>query len=163
VPAASAHATLPGALLALLASYCLLISVPAAALYRSVDAWQDLASIGRAVRADAAGRPLILMAPDETTRALIDMFARRDVEFVPGPVDAAAIAGLRERLAAAPTALVVAQLPGRELVGSLRSLAERLGHANTLEPEPGWILAARLRVLHRYALPNGRRYALLEP
>jgi 4-amino-4-deoxy-L-arabinose transferase-like glycosyltransferase len=164
-PAAPARAALPGALLALLASYCLLISVPAAALYRSVDAWQDLASIGRAVRADAAGRPLILMAPDETTRAFIDMFTRPDVELVPGPADAAAIARLRERLASLPTALVVAQLPGRELVGSLRRLAERFPHATAREPEgePGWILAARLRVLHRYALPNGRRYALLEP
>jgi 4-amino-4-deoxy-L-arabinose transferase-like glycosyltransferase len=159
------RAALPGALLALLAAYCLLISVPAAALYRSVDAWQDLASIGRAVRADASGRPLILMAPDETTRALIDLFARRDVELVPGPIDATAIARLRARLASEPEALIVAQLPGRELVGPLRRLAERFAHATALEPErePGWILAARLRILHRYALPNGRRYALLEP
>jgi 4-amino-4-deoxy-L-arabinose transferase-like glycosyltransferase len=161
---APGHHELPHLLLTLLIAYGLSISVPAAVIYRSVDAWQNLASIGRAVRADASGRPLILMAPDETTRALIDLYARTDVELVRAPIDAVAIARLRERLAAQPRALVVAQLPGRELVGSLRRLSERFGHESAVdrEPVPGWILAARLRIVHRYALPNGRRYVLLE-
>ena len=41
-----------------------------------VDGWQNLPAIGRAVGADTAAGPLILMAPDETTRAFIDMYAR---------------------------------------------------------------------------------------
>ncbi len=72
---------------ALLVAYCVLLSGPASQLYRQVDGWQNLASIGRAIAADAAGRPLILLAPDETTRALIDMYARTSVGLVAGPLD----------------------------------------------------------------------------
>ena len=38
--------------------------------------WQ---SIARAVEHDAVGKPLVLFAPDETTRAMIDMYSRTDV------------------------------------------------------------------------------------
>ena len=60
----------------LLLAYCALLVGPASQVYRQVDAWQNLASIARAIERDAAGKPLILFAPDETTRAMIDMYAR---------------------------------------------------------------------------------------
>jgi hypothetical protein len=107
---------------------------------------------------------LILMAPDETTRALIDMYARTDVQLVPGPIDADSIAHLRVLLDGEPAALVAAQLPGREDGRMARSLS--LGRdgaeARARDQAAAWITAARLRILHRYALPNGRRYVLLE-
>jgi hypothetical protein len=57
-------------------------------------------------------------------------------------------------------------LPGRELTGALRRLADALGvaaaRAASAPDLPAWTPALELRIAHRYALPNGRRYALLE-
>jgi hypothetical protein len=158
----SRHAKTVSAQLALLLAYCVLLIVPAWPLYREVDAWQDLEKVARAIESDGRGRPLILMAPDETTQAVIDMYARTDAELVAGPLDAASLAALRERLVRQPDALVVTLLPGREWVGAFRRRLER-DHASALDDEmPAWIAASGLKVAHRYALPNGRRYALLE-
>jgi 4-amino-4-deoxy-L-arabinose transferase-like glycosyltransferase len=148
--------------LALLLAYCVLLIVPAWPLYREVDAWQDLQSVAQAIESDGRGRPLILMAPDETTQAVIDMYARTDAELVPGPLGATALADLRERLAREPDALVVTLLPGRELMGAFRESAERFKPQALDDELPAWIAASGLKTAHRYALPNGRRYALLE-
>ena len=137
-------------------------------MYTQVDAWQDLASIARAIENDARGKPLILFAPDETTRAMIDMYARTHVNLIPGPIDAAAIARLRTASIAAPQSRIVVQLAGRSNLLAQR-LASYLGlRRGSLmgptdgESEPDWARAARLRVAKSYSLPNGRRYALLE-
>ena len=50
--------------LELVLAYCVVLIAPAWPLYREVDSWQDLPSVARSMAADAAGRPLILMAPD---------------------------------------------------------------------------------------------------
>jgi 4-amino-4-deoxy-L-arabinose transferase-like glycosyltransferase len=156
------HARAQHAQLALLLAYCVLLIVPAWPLYREVDAWQDLRSLAQAIESDGRGRPLILMAPDETTQAVIDMYARTNAEVVRGPLGPTALAELRERLAREPDALAVTLLPGRELVGAFRQSAGRFG-THALDDElPTWIAASGLKVAHRYALPNGRRYALLE-
>ena len=109
--------------LALLLAYCALLAGPASQLYRQVDEWQDLARIGHAIAADADGRPLILFAPDETTRALIDMYTRPSVALILGPVDPQSIARLKEAVAGAPRSLVIVQLAGRILTPKLRSIA----------------------------------------
>jgi 4-amino-4-deoxy-L-arabinose transferase-like glycosyltransferase len=152
----------------LLLAYCALLVGPASQVYARVDPWQDLGSIARAIGRDAAGKPLILFAPDETTRAMIDMYARTTVDLIPGPIDAAAIDRLRAAVGAAPQSLIVVQLPGRA-----RLIAQRFAHYLGLrrsgsaqtpddEPPPAWVHAARLRLAKSYALPNGRRYALFE-
>jgi 4-amino-4-deoxy-L-arabinose transferase-like glycosyltransferase len=148
--------------LALLLAYCALLIIPAWPLYREVNGWQDLQSVAQAIESDARGKPLILMAPDETTQAIIDMYARTNAELVSGPLGAGALSGLRERLAREPDALVVTLLPGRELMGAFRDHAGRLKPEALEEGLPSWIAASGLEVAHRYALPNGRRYALLE-
>jgi 4-amino-4-deoxy-L-arabinose transferase-like glycosyltransferase len=159
---AARHDRAPRAARALLLAYCVLLIVPAWPLYREVDAWQDLRSVAQAIESDGHGRPLILMAPDETTQAVIDMYAREDAELVPGPLGAAALADLGAHLAREPDALVVALLPGRELTGAFRRNAERFKPRLLDDALPAWIAASGLRIAHRYALPNGRRYALLE-
>jgi 4-amino-4-deoxy-L-arabinose transferase-like glycosyltransferase len=164
--AAALRGRIEAALIAAFFAYCALLTAPSAQFYSEVNRWQDLASIGRAMEADAAGRPLILMTPDETTRAFIDMYARTEVGLVRPPLDADSIGRLREMLASEPQALVVVQLPGRELTGALRRLADALGvaaaRAASAPDLPAWTPALELRIAHRYALPNGRRYALLE-
>jgi 4-amino-4-deoxy-L-arabinose transferase-like glycosyltransferase len=131
---------------ALLLAYCALLIGPASQVYRQVDAWQDLAKIGRAVQRDAVGKPLVLLAPDETTRAFIDMYARDSVGRIAGPLDAAG---------PSPDSRFLVQLP---------SSAPRLpwrARAPQADLPPAW-QAANLVIAESYALPNGRRYALLQ-
>jgi len=140
---------------ALLLAYCALLIGPASQVYRRVDAWQDLAKVGRAVERDAAGRPLVLLAPDETTRAIIDMYARPSVERIAGPLDAAGIDRIRSAAAAAPMSLFLVQLPSQspQLPWRKRSPQADL--------PPAWE-AAKIQMAKSYSLPNGRRYALLQ-
>jgi len=152
----------------LLLAYCALLVGPASQVYARVDTWQDLASIARDMQQDAAGKRLILFAPDETTRAIIDMYARSSVSLIPGPIDAAGIRRLRTDVLAAPRSLVVVQLPGRTSAVAQR-LARYIGlrQSGPAQPpdnksEPPWLGEAHLRVAKSYSLPNGRRYALLE-
>jgi hypothetical protein len=111
---------------------------------------------------------LILFAPDETTRAMIDMYARTTVGFIRGPIDAAAIDAVRSAAKAAPQSLIVAQLPSPP-----SPVAQRLAHSfgnpqstaaapSDVPSEPAWAAAAGLRLAKIYSLPNGRRYALLD-
>lgn len=152
---------------ALLLAYCALLVGPASQLYGRVDTWQDLESIGRAVARDAHGRPLVLFAADETTRALIDMYAGTSATFIPGPIGASAEAALRRRLAEDPQSVIVSQLPSQNDSRTLRQLAAVLGLATRWAAvqsdarAPPWAADVGLHVEHVYSLPNGRRYALL--
>jgi 4-amino-4-deoxy-L-arabinose transferase-like glycosyltransferase len=164
----AAHDQVGRAQWSLLLAYCALLSGPASQVYARVDTWQDLASIARAIERDAAGKPLILFAPDETTRAIIDMYARTTVDLIPGPIDAAAIDRLRAEVDAAPQSLIVVQLPGparlvaQHFARYLRVRRSGSAQAPDEEPPPTWVPAAGLRLAKSYSLPNGRRYALLE-
>jgi 4-amino-4-deoxy-L-arabinose transferase-like glycosyltransferase len=129
---------------ALLLAYCTLLVGPASQLYARVDAWQDLESVARAVQHDSAGRPLLLFAPDETTRAMIDMYSRTNAALIPGPLDDGAVDRLKAHVSAAPQSLVLVQLRGKSAA------------------EPSWQTTAGFRVVQRYALPHGRRYSLLQ-
>jgi hypothetical protein len=107
-----------------------------------------------------------LFAPDETTRALVDLYARTSVGIVQGPIDPASIERLQRDMAREPGAFAVVQLPGRNISPGLQRIADEFGFdtgpMRDSAAEPAWISASRLRVAQRYALPNGRRYALLE-
>jgi 4-amino-4-deoxy-L-arabinose transferase-like glycosyltransferase len=140
---------------ALLLAYCALLIGPASQVYRRVDPWQDLAKIARAVERDAAGRPLILLAPDETTRAIIDMYARPSVERIAGPLDAAGIDRIRSAAAAAPMSLFLVQLPSQSPQLPWRRRSPQA------DVPPLW-QAAKVQMAKSYSLPNGRRYALLQ-
>jgi 4-amino-4-deoxy-L-arabinose transferase-like glycosyltransferase len=141
-------------------AYCVLLIGPASQVYRQVDAWQDLAKIGRAVEADAAGKRLVLLAPDETTRAMIDMYARTSVERIDGPLDVRTVDRMAALAAAAPHGVFLVQLPARR-AQTLGQLLRRPKSATVDALQP-WMQTARLRIARSYALPNGRRYALLE-
>jgi 4-amino-4-deoxy-L-arabinose transferase len=155
---AAQHAQILPGLAALLFAYCALLVGPASQAYRQVDKWQDLAAIGRALERDSGGRPLILFAPDETTRAMIDMYAESSASVVQGPLNDAAIEMLKTTVTRAPQSLVVTQLLGRNSTSAWLSIAQNKKNAVDLP----WLPESGLRVLNRYGLPNGRRYALLE-
>jgi 4-amino-4-deoxy-L-arabinose transferase-like glycosyltransferase len=158
------------AVVGLLLAYCALLVGPASQIYRRVDAWQDLASIGRDIRHDSAGREMILFVPDETTRAFIDMYTQTSVVLIPAPMTAQSTKNLKNALADHPRSVVVAQLPGRSESPALSSLKARFHGARSSVAElpiddvpPSWAAESHLRSTHRYSLPNGRRYALFEP
>ena len=141
---------------ALLLAYCALLIGPASQVYGQVDGWQDLATISREVAADTAGKPLILLAPDETTRAMIDMYARQSVDRITGPLDTAgrvARPRLGGRRAGQPFPGPIAQ--------PITATAVAPASAPEVSAPPAWA-AAGLRMAKSYSLPNGRRYALLE-
>jgi 4-amino-4-deoxy-L-arabinose transferase-like glycosyltransferase len=142
---------------ALFLAYCAVLIGPAPQLYRQVDTWQDLAQISRAVQRDTAQKPLVLLAPDETTRAIIDMYARTSVQIIAGPLDSAGISRIQAAAHAAPASLFLLHLPTH----SALRLPWRAKPAE-LDLPPPWIPAANLRIRETYSLPNGRRYALLE-
>jgi len=93
------------------------------------------------------------------------MYARTTVESIPGRIEPKTLGRLQETMASEPRAVVVVQLSGRNLMPALQRVAAafgRSGSAKDSDDEPQWSAALGLRVLRRYALPNGRRYALLE-
>ena len=140
---------------ALLLAYCALLIGPASQVYRRVDTWQDLAKISRGVQVDTAGRPLVLLAPDETTRAIIDMYARTSVVRVDGPIDAKWLDRVRSVSQAAPGSFFLAQLPNQSPQLPWRAKPREMA-------TPAWFEAANLKWIESYSLPYGRRYALLE-
>jgi 4-amino-4-deoxy-L-arabinose transferase-like glycosyltransferase len=140
---------------ALFLAYCALLIGPASQLYRQVDTWQDLEQISRAVQRDAAAKPLVLLAPDETTRAIIDMYARTTVQMIPGPLDASGVSRIESAVRAMPDGLFLLYLPTHFV------LPWRSNPAESGLPPP-WLSKANLRVRETYSLPHGRRYALLE-
>jgi 4-amino-4-deoxy-L-arabinose transferase-like glycosyltransferase len=144
----------------LLLAYCALLVGPASQVYRQVDTWQDLAAIAHAIGHDAAGKPLILFAPDETTRAIIDMYARTRVVLIAGPAAAPALTRLRAQMAADPQSRIVVQLPGSPRP-TARALIAAAASPDAAQALP-WLAAVRLRAAQIYTLPHGRRYALLE-
>jgi 4-amino-4-deoxy-L-arabinose transferase-like glycosyltransferase len=152
------------ALLALLLAYCCLLLGPASQVFRYADRWQDLATTGHELKADLAGASLILIGPDETTRAWVDEYVRTDVARAPDPQGEAAASRLAEWMMSGRQSRALLQLPGRALTPRLRALAIAFGiepQGSTEPAVPSWLDAAHLRIVKRYELPNGRRYALL--
>jgi len=154
---------------ALLLAYCALLVGPASQVYGRVDTWQDLGTMGRAIAREANGRPLILFAADETTRAFIDMYASTSAVFIPGPIGPLSQERLKARLDQAPDSLVITQIPSQpgsrtlhELAGALRLARPLAPAAASEERAPAWAAEAGLRIAQVFARPNGRRYALLE-
>ncbi len=142
---------------ALLTAYGALLIGPLAAIYGQVDRWQNLKSIALQVRGDASGKGLVLLAPDETTRAIVDMYASTSVLVVTGRLDRELL-DRASRVAGGAARLILAQEPGR----TAPRLAWLTRYVTRPDPPPVWSGYPGLRTLEEYALPNGRRYALLQ-
>ncbi len=131
-------------LYALLLSFCALLAAPLSQIYRHVDTWQNLAQIAHDVQRDTSGLPLVLLAPDETTRAIVDMHARTDVIVIPGPLDSRAFAQVHSISMATPASRFLLLIPR---------------HFD----KQGALDAAGLQWEKRYTLPHGREYGVLAP
>jgi 4-amino-4-deoxy-L-arabinose transferase-like glycosyltransferase len=144
-------------LAALFLAYCALLAGPSSQIYRQIDGWQDLSGINRAIRRDAAGSPLILLTPDETTLAAFDLSSAGTEAQGSTPRVAPDIYSAQQ-WAGADGAILV-QLPKRPLAMLQRF---RKSSSNSQDALPAWVAAANLRLWKEYAVPNGRRYGLLK-
>lgn len=104
------------------------------AVFPTIDRWQDLASIARAIHRDSEGKPLALYRPDETTLAMLDDDSLRNP-----PTLIRATGAVSAWLCTHPDGRLLLILPKQASV-------ERSGVAN---------------LLLRYELPYGRQYALM--
>jgi 4-amino-4-deoxy-L-arabinose transferase-like glycosyltransferase len=160
-------------------AYAATLTLGGLAVFPTIDRWQDLPTLAREIREDSHGSPLALLNPDETTIAMLDhrplaMAGDTDGDTaetaVPQPFSLldssahpeSAVSGwFRERGARSH---VLVKLPGRG-PGDLSRLLDRI-----LPSEPpgdgvaGALASAGVAsIVHRYELPQGRRYALLGP
>ena len=140
---------------ALFAAYCLLLVGPASQLYRQINRWQDLRPVSVAVQRDAGDAPLVLLSPDETTRAVIDLYASDAAHRAAVPLSAADAQSARQLAGA--DGVILTQLPKRPL-----SVLRWLHKPPPVAVEPPWIAAAHLKIWKEYTVPNGRHYALLK-
>ncbi len=142
-------------------AYVATVVLGAVVAFPVIDRWQDLQGLALRIRTATAGAPLALLAPDETTLAMIDhgfagsfsVLTRADPE-----------EARRWFAARGPRARLLVLMPGHA-PGAVSRYLERW-----LRPAPqGDGLAGRLltsggaRLVGRYELPQGRRYALLGP
>jgi 4-amino-4-deoxy-L-arabinose transferase-like glycosyltransferase len=143
-------------------AYAATLTLSGLAIFPTIDRWQDLPSLARSIHDDSRNAPLALLDPDETTIAMLDHRLRTQfVTLKPenaGPV--AVVAGwLRTQ---GPQARVLVKLPGRT-PGEVKRVLDRIHPM----PAPDDGVAALLvssgvaRIVRRYELPEGRRYALL--
>ena len=143
------------------AAYAAAVCLSALVAFPVIDRWQDLGALARAIRSDTRAQPLALLAPDETTLAMIDhgfsgaySVLTTDDRF-----------GVQRWFAAGGAqARILVLLPGH----AAGDLARWLSRWHTF-PAPGdgtagaLIDAGAARLVQRYELPQGRRYALLGP
>ncbi len=157
------HAGRHGAsLIATYTAYVVAFALTACLLLPEVDRWQDLPALAGQISRDSAGGVLAVLAPDETTLAMLDH--PRRIEFTrleAAPQDSAALlaAWLHGR---DPADHVLVMLPGHAAGELSRLLGSWLPSTPPDDGVAGTLCAAgQARLRARYELPQGRRYALL--
>jgi Dolichyl-phosphate-mannose-protein mannosyltransferase len=122
-------------LVTIAAGFVVALVLGSVSTFPTIDRWQDLASIARAIHRDSEGKPLALYRPDETTLAMLDD-SLRDL-----PTSLRATDAVPAWFCTHPDGLLLVMPPGQTSL-------ERGGIAKPLQ---------------RYELPYGRRYALMGP
>ena len=143
------------------AAYAVALCLSALVAFPVIDRWQDLGGLARHIRLDTRAQPLALLAPDETTLAMID-HGFSDSYTVLTTDDRSDVQ--RWFAARGAQARILVLLPGH----AEGDVSRWLSRFHTF-PAPGDGSAAALidagaaRLVQRYELPQGRRYALLGP
>jgi len=151
------HASTSERVIALYSTYVLVIVGVSLAHFPMLNRQQDLLPIGAALRADLHGQPLVLVTPDETTRAFIDLEGLTVQQLTrPASLDE----DTRNLLQTQPQTRFLIQT--RERHGPL---ADRFGRNTRRRSSKDDVLDALtqmgLSVEKRYSIPDGRSYALL--
>ena len=152
--------------------YATALCLMALATFPAIDRWHDLNRLAQHIHADSAHDDLALLSPDETTVAMLDNGLRTPFTVLSSDTvpDTSAAPHTPERLVAnwfnahGPSARVLVLLPGHA-PGELTQLFERFHTAQAPDDGAAGTLATEgiASLLHRYEVPEGRRYALLGP
>jgi len=146
------------------AAYAVVFCITSLVVFPTVDRWQDLALLATQIHTDTQTDSLALLNPDETTVAVLDR--RLGTSFVTLTAGAGSprqvVSGWFATRGARARVLVL--LPGHA-PGELTPLLERVHLWRTAGDGVAGELEARrtARIVRRYELPHGRRYALLGP
>jgi hypothetical protein len=145
------------------ASYATALCLLGIATFPAINRWHDLGSLARRIRADSGQQELALLAPDETTIAMLDDRLRTPFTILTPDGTAEDAIGNWFNVHG-PHARVLVLLPGHA-PGELTRLFSRV---HPIQPPDdgiaGQLVASGVAsVLRRYEVPQGRRYALLGP
>jgi len=146
------------------ATYGSALCITALATFPAIDRWHDLPQLARLIHADATHHELALLAPDETTIAMLDdgLLTKFTILSTDGSSAEHAVSDWFSTHGSSARVLVL--LPGHA-AGELTSLLERIHPIR--KPDDGTARALSdegiATVLRRYEVPQGRRYALLGP
>jgi hypothetical protein len=158
---AQARGALSESLACCYAAYAAAVCLAALVAFPVIDRWQDLGSLARRIRVDTAHQPLALLAPDETTVAIIDHGFTGSFTVLTGS-DASVVR--RWFAARGAHARVLVLLPGHAEGDVSRWLGRWYRPPAPGDGVAGALIASGSAALvQRYELPQGRRYALLGP
>ena len=141
----------------LFASYSAILIGFGAAYFPAINYEQDLRPVTSALRNDLHGRQLVLLAPDETTEAVVDMqgIPSRTIDWSAGRTNDAA--SIRDN----ECVLAMSKLT----IGPVYDLMRRYGIKSQSPRDAADIgsfaAALGLRVERDYTVPDGRHYVLL--
>jgi 4-amino-4-deoxy-L-arabinose transferase-like glycosyltransferase len=154
-------------------SYATALCLMALATFPAIDRWHDLNQLARNINTDAAHDQLALLFPDETTVAMLDdglhtKFTVLSNDSIEAGTDE--INRTPEQLvthwftAHGPNARVLVLLPGHA-PGELTRFFARFHSIQAPDDGTAAALTAAgaASLVHRYEIPQGRRYALLGP
>jgi 4-amino-4-deoxy-L-arabinose transferase-like glycosyltransferase len=145
-------------------AFCALLIAPAWLAYSQIDRWQDLEQLGAQIQQDTQGHPLLLLGPDETTRAFVDLYVTTSTVVIPQSDAADGYRNLKYLNGLDRSNRVLVQIEGRQYSpGIARINAWMKRRAPSSGDNLAWVSAAGLRLRQIYSIPNGRRYAVLEP
>jgi 4-amino-4-deoxy-L-arabinose transferase-like glycosyltransferase len=154
----------PGSVVSTVAAFAIATVLCSVSLFPSIDRWQDLSALGRAIHQDSEGKPLAVLQADETTVAMLDDSLRQP-PLVVGAHKREASTAVSQWFCEHPAdGRLVVMLPGHapgevsRLLGRFwRQTSPGDGDAASLERD------GRATLLARYELPHGRRYAVMGP
>lgn len=137
--------------------------VAASTLFPQIDQWQDLGSLSLAINRDANGHALALLLPDETTIAIFDHQLRTPFAELNGPQQDGPQLAAQWFSQHPANGLILIDLLGHA-IGKFTRLLNKFGHPKKLDDDMLLTLEQDniARVVARYDLPHGRRYALVE-
>jgi len=145
-------------------AYAATLTLSGLAIFPTIDRWQDLPALARNIHEDSRNGPLALLDPDETTIAMLDH--RFHTQFVALNTDGNSAASLVSNWlhAQGPQARVLVKMPGRA-PGDIKRVLDRIHPTRAPDDGTAGTLASSgvATIVHRYELPEGRRYALLGP
>ena len=147
------------ALAVMFASYCAALIGFAAAYYPAINREQDLRPVTAALREDLQGRQLVLLAPDETTEAVVDMagIPSRTLQWAAGSADTARPSPVQ---AGECVLAMTTFTPGPLHAFMQRHGFKSRGHRDPVDIED-FSTAYALHSEREYVVPDGRHYVLL--